>query len=324
MKSTPKTTSIEGIIADIEIGDLNLDHEIQRKPNQFNDYQKSLLIDSILRGYPIPTIYIYEENGTNYVIDGKQRLTTIQSYMNNEFPLHRKLETLEYEEKSKGVITTKECKLKGFIFDKLPAPLQKKIKRTQLTQIFLSECEEDEINEIFLRLNNGTPLTTVQKLRAITSNEVKEAIKEIAELPFYSEVADISDGQRLKSVDDACVIQTLMLLNGETNFSKSGMTRFAESYVYDAKDFDAIKSATEEITKIFPDGKVKGMTRISIPLIVATLTKCTDLNRDIYLSQIKEFFDDYENNQEYRDLCKGGTSAKTNVEARLKFFTDML
>jgi len=69
---------------------LNLSPGMQRK-NVWKVSSRHLLIDSVLRDVPIGaiTLYEYEDNGVKYydVIDGKQRLTTILGYLNDEFEL---------------------------------------------------------------------------------------------------------------------------------------------------------------------------------------------------------------------------------------------
>ena len=45
------------------------------------------LIDSIMRGYPLPNFIIYlRGNGSYEMVDGQQRATTISKYVKNEFP----------------------------------------------------------------------------------------------------------------------------------------------------------------------------------------------------------------------------------------------
>jgi len=61
---------------------LILDASFQREGGIWNIKSKSLLIESILLGIPIPSIYVYEEkNGNLIVIDGRQRLSTIFEFI---------------------------------------------------------------------------------------------------------------------------------------------------------------------------------------------------------------------------------------------------
>lgn len=68
-------------------GQLVLAPDFQRKLVWDRKHQ-SELIESILMGIPIPLIYLFEdENGVRQIIDGKQRISALKRYVNNEFSL---------------------------------------------------------------------------------------------------------------------------------------------------------------------------------------------------------------------------------------------
>ena len=70
-------------------GKLNLSPEYQRKL-VWDEQRKSALIESLLLRIPIPAVYL-DENGEGIkdVIDGTQRLSTIHSFLKNEFSLKK-------------------------------------------------------------------------------------------------------------------------------------------------------------------------------------------------------------------------------------------
>lgn len=60
---------------------LKYDHPCQRNVGVWTKEQELYLIDSILQGYPIPSVYIYQKNDNEYIIiDGNQRINTIVKY----------------------------------------------------------------------------------------------------------------------------------------------------------------------------------------------------------------------------------------------------
>ena len=92
MDYTSKTRSLQSLVKDMNKGTINLSHKLQRPEGQWNRKQKSDLIDSLLRHYPInPTYAIVEEDGTLSVIDGVQRLSTIRDYIENIFALSKNI-----------------------------------------------------------------------------------------------------------------------------------------------------------------------------------------------------------------------------------------
>ena len=75
---------------------LSFEHPIQRKSEMWTNQQKSLLIHSMLANYPVPTIYVLREDSQEldekkkpvfnyFVMDGKQRLTSVLAYIGGEF-----------------------------------------------------------------------------------------------------------------------------------------------------------------------------------------------------------------------------------------------
>lgn len=71
----------------ISNGRITFDNAVQRGLVWKND-QKSLLIHSMLTGYPIPALYARKGDDKTYdMLDGKQRCSTIVEFKNDEFEL---------------------------------------------------------------------------------------------------------------------------------------------------------------------------------------------------------------------------------------------
>ena len=90
-KSTSITVS--NFYEQYQLGKYRFDPPYQRDMNVWDIEQKSFLLDTIFKNFPIPPIFLEQkidsDTGiTNYdVIDGKQRLSTIIGFINNERPL---------------------------------------------------------------------------------------------------------------------------------------------------------------------------------------------------------------------------------------------
>ncbi len=74
-----------------------LKHKLQRRESVWSNPNKSLLIDSLLRGYIVPPVYTIAEDSTQYVIDGVQRLSTLKGFYNDEFAISKKAEPVVIE-----------------------------------------------------------------------------------------------------------------------------------------------------------------------------------------------------------------------------------
>ncbi len=164
---------------------LNELNKLKEKTNTRSDYQrlgvwrraqKQLLIDSILRGYDIPKIYFKEEDASSQyvyeVIDGQQRLHAIWEYFDGKFALPINAEKIDGE------------KCASQFYEELHPSLRKQFDHYEIDIVFVTEAiqteETDEIGELFLRLQNGTPLNSQEKRNAMPG-KMRKFVKELTE-----------------------------------------------------------------------------------------------------------------------------------------------
>ncbi len=152
---------------------LNLSPEYQRNL-VWNDVRKSALIESLLLRIPIPAFYLDEDSeGNKSVIDGMQRLTTIHSFLNNEFPL-KKMQYLSH------------CENK--YFKDLDAKLQGRIEDTELAVNILDEkCPQMVKFDVFRRVNTGGLPLNYQEIRNImAAPKVRAMLQKMTECEEFS------------------------------------------------------------------------------------------------------------------------------------------
>ena len=142
---------IKDLVNEIIDGNIILDPDYQRN-YVWNNNKASLLIESVLLNIPIPVIYASEDSSDKWIIvDGLQRLYSLQRYFNNEFKLVG-LETLP--------------ELNGLKFSKLDESIQKRLERGELRLIVLQNDSDPNIQfDIFMRLNTGAVKLNEQELR---------------------------------------------------------------------------------------------------------------------------------------------------------------
>src|SRR5439155_7531545 len=81
--------SLETIATMVDKGAIDVEPAYQRR-ERWDPEQQSSLIESFLLNVPVPPIYLAEDDfGTYSVIDGKQRITAIRSFMRDELVLTR-------------------------------------------------------------------------------------------------------------------------------------------------------------------------------------------------------------------------------------------
>jgi len=132
--------------------------------------RKQKLIDSILRGYNINTIFFRQlPDGRFECLDGQQRLKTIlKEFLNDKFPINPKI-TLEFNRRT--------------YFSELPESLKSKIKIYPIYTIIFYTDKDEETCKIFLRLQEGLPLNSAEKLNAMIGF-FRNEIVELAKHPF--------------------------------------------------------------------------------------------------------------------------------------------
>lgn len=149
--------------------------------------QKSKLIESILIGLPLPSVFVAQDEKGNWeVVDGMQRLSTIFDFMGE---LKRNAQINEYytpfEHLSNDLFYLSE--FEGQTWKDLSRRIQLDFKRTkvQLT-ILLRETDLDAKFELFQRLNSGGTAISGQELRnAIMAGKNKATLDWFERMASY-------------------------------------------------------------------------------------------------------------------------------------------
>lgn len=149
--------SIEQLVGRIRKGRLELQPEFQRG-FVWSSAKASALIESILMKIPLPVIYVAQlENGVWEVVDGQQRLTAIQSYVEGRFPDGKQFRL--------GHLSVMNH-LRGKTFKDLPSADQASIEDYLLRVIMIQkEASADLKYEVFERLNSGAEKLNDMELR---------------------------------------------------------------------------------------------------------------------------------------------------------------
>jgi rubredoxin len=138
--------------------------------------QQSRLVESVLLGLPIPRLYFAEdEDETQVVVDGQQRLAALFRFLDNGYPL-QSLKALP--------------ELNGKKYRELSKKLRNRIKNFKLsTVLILKESEDDLRFDLYERLNTGSVGLNDQELRNSVHRGTYNAF--VYELADYSEWRDL-------------------------------------------------------------------------------------------------------------------------------------
>ena len=159
--------------------------------------QKRLLIDSLLREYDVPKIYFQKkiESGKRFydVYDGQQRLDTIYKYFENNFSLSNE---------DPISIDGEHYEVANRTYDELDQVLQVRLQETQLTCVILEGFSQDEVEDMFLRLQHGTPLNAPEKRRAINGN-MRDVVKRLADHGIFKKENFLNYDDRRYAFEDS-------------------------------------------------------------------------------------------------------------------------
>ena len=151
LKTQAYDKSVRDLISMIDRGDIIMDPDYQRN-YVWDNKRASLLVESILMNVPIPVIYVSENEDSSWsIIDGLQRLYSLQRFYSNELKLSG-LEVLQ--------------ELKSFTYHKLSDKARRILDNGILRIILIFKESHPEIKyDIFMRLNRGAVKLNEQELR---------------------------------------------------------------------------------------------------------------------------------------------------------------
>lgn len=320
MDYTSKTRSLQSLVKDMDKGTINLSHKLQRPEGQWNRKQKSDLIDSLLRHYPInPTYAIVEEDGTLSVIDGVQRLSTIRDYIENIFALSKDMNSV--------IINGEEKNLSGLKFDKLDEDVKSEILNAELQIYRMTQCTEADIREMFRRQNAGKPLNS-KLLRVVKeSDEFSDVVYSLANHPFMNKLMSLA--QRKNGTDKDTIVQTFMLVatNQENDFTSFRakdidmfVSQYADQYINRA---DILKEAMNKFDESFDEIKIPVT---SIPQILYSGYRIIKDKKSFtkLVDKVADFCVNYDSNSEYKQFVQNGTGSKENVRGRFDYWRSIV
>ena len=320
MKVSGSNKAVQTLVNKIKRENIIFTHKLQRREGVWNKQSKSLLIDSLLRGYPVNPVYTVMDE-KQAVIDGVQRLSTCYSYINDGFSLSKNLDPVTIGENTYEIAGKKFSKLDDVVKDELMG--------AQIQVYEITDYTDKEVREMFSRLNGGKPLNTVQKMTPSMSDELSNAICEIVSNEIFTKV--LTPSQIKSSVDQSIAIEVLMLseMSNEYDFgsfSRTDKEKFIQYYnsKVNTDKVEIITQALDKINEVF-EGEVK-IPKTSLSFVIyAYYRTIKDKKSTTKLTEIvKDFLANYESNDEYKGYIIQGTSSSESVKARLDYWRNII
>lgn len=149
----------------------------------WKDEQKSLFLESLIVGLPIPFMFFYQTNdGRMEIVDGSQRMRAMRSFMREGLRLS-------------DLILVPE--LNGFAFDDLPLDRRNKLEDVTIRTIILdTETDPSTRAEMFARINrSGTTANEAEIRRGSLPGPITSLITELAENEHFVSMTPLTKRQ---------------------------------------------------------------------------------------------------------------------------------
>lgn len=235
-KSESYPMSIGELVNLYERGEIIINPDFQRY-FRWTDIQKSRLIESILLGIPVPSIFVFQrEDGIWEVVDGLQRISTLIQFM-SELPV---IEDIPKKERLKFQATKYLPNLDGILWEakrgedkEMPVALKLFIKRAKLNfSIILSDSGKNAKFDIFQRLNTGGTYASDQEVRnsimIMVNKPTFEWFKKLASNQDFLETLSLTDRLSDEQYPMELVLRHIALVHFEYSQKKELSDYFDE------------------------------------------------------------------------------------------------
>lgn len=284
--------------------------------------QASKLIESIVMGLPIPSIFMAKDEGRGenyYIIDGQQRLKSIEKFYDGEFAL-------------KNVI----AELDGRKYDDLEEKYRDRIDEYAIQLIIIKQEKPDDTNDsiykIFERINTeGTKLYPQEIRSSSYHGKFNELLHAYAEDERWTNFIKMKNSR--KSHEE--LILRFFALYFDIDNYKAPMKHFLNVYMNKNRDFkytskDSIENIFNNVMDICNDYLLKehicliGSNRVNTQLLdsifvgIAKNIDNSNLKTDGYLvgkiNELKTKIND--ESYEYSEYWESRASHEVNVRGR--------
>lgn len=202
-----------------------------------------MLIDTILKGIPIPKIYIKTtvKNDKTYrvVIDGQQRLTAILKFIRDELPLKAPYQG-DYQNQT---------------FSQLPETVHNDFIRYKIDINEIFDPTDEEIRDLYSRVNKYTVQLNKQELRkADFPGDFISLSEKLSELSFFTDSKIFTVKQRRRMLDVEYIEELLTILLRGIQDKKEYLDEVCEAYMHlenKQKVEDAFVGVINDISVIF-------------------------------------------------------------------------
>jgi Protein of unknown function DUF262 len=235
----------------------------QRRPVWAGE-EKAFLVDTILRGYPVPEIYVYATPSTDgstsdviSVVDGQQRLRTCLEFLVDQFPVVFDTHKLE------PLYTLADTPWFNKRFSELNEDQKNTFRRYKLIVRDLEGVSDEEIRHMFHRLNQSNVSLNAQELRySMYQGGLLEVVEQLVKREEWDEFRIFTQMQRRRMLDSEYVTELVIGYLHWPQNKKDNIDHYYRQYSggFPFKDeiIQRFAEVLEYLSKVFPIPRMSG------------------------------------------------------------------
>lgn len=252
-------------------GQLELSPRFQRR-SVWTDNARSYLMDTIIRGKPIPKVFIRQKINPmtklsiREVVDGQQRLRTILSYLKDGFQISKK----------------HNPRFGGLFYSQLASvdeDIQTSLLNYELSVDLLINMPDSEVLDVFGRLNSyAVVLNDQERINADHFGPFKTLSDRLAHkhFEFWTSNRVLTEAQVMR-MGDVTLTADLLIAMIEGIRSKKQLKQYYDQYEKDfGEDVKQLEqrfcSTMEDIGRTFPESGLKASEFHRVPLFYSLFT----------------------------------------------------
>jgi hypothetical protein len=283
----------------------------------WKEEEASRFIETLLLGLPSPSLFLAKDKFSKkyLVIDGQQRLKTLQYFFQESFPNGKVF-------KLKKVVQ----QLEGLTYSTLPLSERRELGNAIIHCIIISESYDLQgIFYLFERLNTtGTPLNSQEIRNAIYHGSFSELLQDLSSNETWRELYGKDD---LRANEQEHILRFLALHFDLENYS-GNMKNFLNQFMLKNKDLDIIsENEIKNIfvktidflkncigSKVFYEKKKFQILFDSVMLLTAQ-----ELEKGLECSKFKKFYELLINDKHFWSFSQPSTTNRKNLMTRLEY-----
>jgi hypothetical protein len=283
----------------------------------WKEEEASRFIETLLLGLPSPSLFLAKDKFSKkyLVIDGQQRLKTLQYFFQESFEDGKVF-------KLKKVVQ----QLEGLTYSTLPSSERRELDNAIIHCIIISESYDPQgIFYLFERLNTtGTPLNSQEIRNAIYHGSFSELLQDLSSNEIWRELYAKDD---IRANEQEHILRFLALHFDLENYS-GNMTNFLNQFMLKNKDLDIISA--NEIKNIFIKtidflkncigSKVfYKKKKFQILFDSVMLLTAQELEKGLECSKFKRFYELLINDKHFWSFFQPSTTNRKNLMTRLEY-----